>query len=337
MKAVGYRNSLPVSDPDALTDFTADRPTAAGRDLLVKVMAVSVNPVDTKVRMRAAPAAGEPPKVLGYDAAGVVESAGPEATLFKPGDEVFYAGSILRPGTNAEFHLVDERIVGSKPKSLSFAKAAALPLTSITGWEILFDRLAVAPGQSDPRALLVIGGAGGVGSILIQLARKRTGLTVIATASRSESRAWCLKLGAHYVIDHSKPMAEQLKAIGHANVALVASLTGTEQHYPAMPDIIAPQGKMALIDDPKTLDVNPFKRKSISVHWESMFTRSMFTTPDMIAQHQLLNEVSAMIDAGTVVTTLGQEMTPINAANLRKAHGMIESGASIGKIVLSGW
>jgi zinc-binding alcohol dehydrogenase family protein len=338
MKAVGYRKSLPVSDPETLLDFTADRPTAAGRDLLVKVMAVSVNPVDTKVRIRAAPAAGEPPKVLGYDAAGIVEAVGPETTLFKPGDEVFYAGSIVRSGTNAEFHLVDERIVGSKPKSLSFAQAAALPLTSITAWEILFDRLAVTAGQTpDPRTLLVIGGAGGVGSMLIQLARRRTGLTVIATASRPESRAWCLERGAHHVIDHSKPMAEQLKAIGHANVALVASLTGTEQHFPAMPDIIAPQGKMALIDDPNTLDVNPFKRKSISVHWESMFTRSMFATPDMIAQHQLLNDVSAMIDEGIIVTTLAQELTPINAANLRKAHGMIESGTSIGKIVLSGW
>jgi zinc-binding alcohol dehydrogenase family protein len=338
MKAIGYRKSLPVSDPDALTDFTADRPTPAGRDLLVKVMAVSVNPVDTKVRMRAAPAAGEPPKVLGYDAAGVVEATGPEATLFKPGDEVFYAGSIVRSGTNAEFHLVDERIAGSKPKSLSFAQAAALPLTSITAWEILFDRLAVTPGKApDPRALLIVGGAGGVGSILIQLARRLTALTVIATASRPESRAWCLKLGAHHVIDHSKSLAEQLKAIGHANVALVASLNGTEQHYPTMPDIIAPQGKMALIDDPKTLDVNPLKRKSISVHWESMFTRSMFATPDMIAQHQLLNDVSAMVDDGIIVATLAQELTPINAANLRKAHGMIESGTSIGKIVLSGW
>jgi NADPH2:quinone reductase len=338
MKAVGYRTSLAISEPESLIDFTTDMPAPGPRDLRVKVAAVSVNPVDTKVRIRVKPADGMPAKVLGYDAAGVVDAVGAEVTLFKPGDEVYYAGSIVRPGTNSEFHLVDERIVGAKPKTLSFAQAAALPLTTITAWEILFDRLAVAPGKTpDPRALLIVGGAGGVGSILIQLARRLTALTVIATASRPESRAWCLKLGAHHVIDHSKSMAEQLKAIGHANVALVASLNGTEQHYPTMPDIIAPQGKMALIDDPKTLDVNPLKRKSISVHWESMFTRSMFTTPDMIAQHQLLNDVSALIDDGVIVATLAQELTPINAANLRKAHAMIESGASIGKIVLSGW
>ena len=338
MKAVGYLKSLPIADPAALIDITADKPMPAGRDLRVAVRAVSVNPVDTKVRGRAAPAPGEPPKVLGYDAAGVVDAVGPQVTLFKPGDEVYYAGSILRPGTNAEFHLVDERIVGSKPKTLSFAQAAALPLTAITAWELLFDRLGVAPGKApDPRALLIMGGAGGVGSMLIQLARKLTGLTVIATASRPESRAWCLKLGAHHVIDHSKPLAAQLAAVGHAEVALVAGLTGTEQHYPAMPEIIAPQGKFALIDDPKTLDANVLKRKSISLHWESMFTRSMYVTPDMIAQHRLLNDVAAMIDDGIVVTTLAREFAPINAANLRAAHALIESGRSIGKVVLEGW
>jgi zinc-binding alcohol dehydrogenase family protein len=338
MKAVGYRNPLAISEPDSLVDFTADTPQPGGRDLRVKVAAVSVNPVDTKVRIRAKPADGAPPKVLGYDAAGIVDAVGAEVTLFKPGDEVFYAGSIVRPGTNSEFHLVDERIVGFKPKTLSFAQAAALPLTTITAWEILFDRLAVIPGKApDQRALLVIGGAGGVGSMLIQLARRLTGLTVIATASRPESRAWCLKLGAHHVIDHSAPMAAQLKAIGHPNVALVASLTGTEQHFPAMPEIITPQGKFALIDDPKSFDVMPFKSKSISVHWESMFTRSSFTTPDMIAQHRLLSDVAAMIDDGIVVTTLAKELSPINAANLKQAHAMVEGGRSIGKVVLSGW
>jgi len=337
MKAVGYFKSLPISDPDALKDVTADNPAPAGHDLRVAVRAVSVNPVDTKVRRRAAPEDGKPAKVLGYDAAGVVEAAGPEATLFHPGDEVFYAGTINRPGTNSEFHLVDERIVGRKPKSLSFTQAAALPLTTITAWEILFDRLAVTPGKDDGGTLLVIGGAGGVGSILIQLARRRTALTVIATASRPQTRDWCLKLGAHHVVDHSQPLAAQLAALGHAKVALIAGLTNTEQHYPAIVDIIAPQGKFALIDDPKTLDILPLKGKSVSVHWESMFTRSIFSTPDMIAQHRLLNEVSAMVDAGTIVTTLAQELTPINARNLRQAHGLIESGRSIGKVVLHGW
>jgi len=338
MKAVGYTKSLPISETDSLTDFTAEAPMPAGRDLRVAVRAVSVNPVDTKVRMRAQPKPGEPPKVLGYDAAGVVEAVGPEVTLFKPGDEVFYAGSIVRPGTNAELHLVDERIVGHKPKALSFAQAAALPLTGITAWELLFDRLEVKPGKTpDGRALLVLGGAGGVGSILTQLARRLTGLTVIATASRPESRDWCLKRGAHHVIDHSKPLAEQLKAIGHANVALIAGLTGTDQHFPVVPDIIAPQGKFALIDDPKTLDVSLLKRKAASLHWESMFTRPIFGTPDMIAQHYLLDDISAMVDDGLIVTTLAHELAPITAANLRKAHAMVESGRTIGKVVLQGW
>jgi zinc-binding alcohol dehydrogenase family protein len=338
MKAVGYFKSLPIAEAEALIDVTAEAPAPTGRDLRVSVRAVSVNPIDTKVRMRAAPNAGEPAKILGYDAAGVVDAVGPEVSLFKPGDEVFYAGSITRSGTNAELQLVDERIVGRKPRSLSFAQAAALPLTSITAWELLFDRLAVAPGKApDGRTLLVIGGAGGVGSILIQLGRRLTALTVIATASRPETKAWCEKLGAHHVIDHSKPLAEQLKAIGHPEVAMVASLTGTDQHFPAMPALIAPQGKFALIDDPKALDVMPLKYKSIALVWETMFTRSLYGTPDMIAQHKLLNEVSAMVDEGLIITTMAKELTPINAANLKQAHALIESGKSIGKVVLTGW
>ncbi len=338
MKAVGYHKSLPIADANSLIDITADKPTPGGRDLLVAVKAVSVNPVDYKQRLRAEAKPGDPPKVLGYDAAGIVEAVGPQASLFKPGDEVFYAGSIARPGTNAEFHLVDERIVGRKPKSLSYAQAAALPLTSITAWEMLFDRFAVAPGKTpDGRALLILGGAGGVGSIMIQLARRLTALTVIATASRNETRGWCLKLGAHHVIDHSKPLPEQLKAIGHPTVALIAGLTGTDQHFPVVPEIIAPQGKFALIDDPKEIDVRLLKRKSASLHWEAMFVRAVFQTPDMIAQHYLLNEVAAMVDDGLIVTTMTKELTPINAANLRAAHGMIESRRNIGKVVLSGW
>ena len=338
MKAVGYFKSLPLSEADSLIDITVDTPAPTGRDLRVAVKAVSVNPVDTKVRMRAQAAPGEPAKVLGYDAAGVVEAAGPDVSLFKVGDEVFYAGSIARPGTNSEFHLVDERIVGFKPKSLSFVQAAALPLTGITAWEMLFDRFGVAPGKTpDGRALLVIGGAGGVGSIMIQLARKLTALTVIATASRPESAAWCKRLGADHVIDHSKPMPEQLKAIGHPTVALIASMTGTEQHYPAIPEIIAPQGKFGLIDDPKMLDAMALKRKCASIHWEFMFARPVYTTPDMIAQHRLLNEISAMIDGERLITTAAMELSPINAANLKKAHAQIESGTTIGKVVLSGW
>jgi NADPH2:quinone reductase len=337
MKAVGYHKSLPIADAQSLVDVELPVPAPGPRDLLVAVKAVSVNPVDTKVRMRAAPAEGEV-KVLGWDAAGVVEAAGAEVTLFKPGDAVFYAGSIARPGTNAEFHLVDERIAGAKPRSLSFTQAAALPLTAITAWELLFDRLGVAAGKSaDARHLLVIGGAGGVGSILIQLARRLTGLAVIATASRPETRDWCRSLGAHEVIDHSKPLDQELKRIGVPNVELVAGLTQTEAHFPAVVEAIAPQGKFALIDDPKVLDVSLLKRKSVSLHWEFMFTRAVFETPDMVAQHRLLNDVSALVDDGVIRTTLGEEIGAITAANLRRAHAVVESGKARGKLVLTGF
>ncbi|MGJ4954740.1 zinc-binding alcohol dehydrogenase family protein [Bradyrhizobium sp. HKCCYLRH2015] len=337
MKAVGYQQSLPITEDRALFDFETAKPEPKGRDIRVAVKAVSVNPVDTKVRKRAAPPAGET-KILGYDAAGVVEAVGPDVSLFKPGDEVFYAGSILRQGTNAEFHLVDERIVGRKPKSLSFAEAAALPLTSITAWELLFDRLGAIPGKSlDDRTLLITGAAGGVGSILIQLSRRLTGLTVLATATRPESRDWCLKLGAHAVIDHGKPMKAQIDALKLPPVALIASLTHTDQHYKAIADFMAPQGKFGLIDDPAEFSLAAFKGKAISIHWESMFTRSSFTTPDIIAQHNLLNDVSDLIDKGVIRTTLGDNYGTINAANLKRAHALIESNTSRGKIVLEGW
>jgi zinc-binding alcohol dehydrogenase family protein len=337
MKAVGYRKSLPIDAADALIDFETVKPEPKGRDLRVAVKAISANPVDYKVRKRAAPPEGET-KILGYDAAGIVDAAGPDVTLFRPGDEVFYAGSILRQGTNSEFHLVDERIVGRKPKSLSFAEAAALPLTSITAWELLFDRLGAVPGKSvDPRTLLIVGGAGGVGSILIQLARRLTGLNVVATASRTESQKWCLDLGAHAVVDHAKPIKEQIERLRAPPVALVASLTNTGEHYKALAELMAPQGKYGLIDDPAEFNVAVFKGKAISVHWESMFTRSSFQTPDMIGQHDLLNDVSDLIDKGVLRTTLGQGFGTINATNLKRAHALLESGKSRGKIVLEGW
>jgi NADPH2:quinone reductase len=337
MKAVGYTKSLPIDATDALVDFEVPKPEPTGRDIRVSVKAISANPVDFKVRKRAAPPTGET-KILGYDAAGVVDAVGPDVTMFKPGDEVFYAGSIQRQGTNAEFHLVDERIVGRKPSSLSFAQSAALPLTAITAWELLFDRLGVAPGKSlDPRTLLIMGGAGGVGSILIQLARRLTGLTVVATASRPETIKWCQDLGAHAVIDHSKPLKEQIDALKLPPVSLVASLTGTEQHYKALADLIAPQGKLGLIDDPVEFNMSAFKGKAVSVHWESMFTRSSFQTPDMIAQHYLLNDVADLIDKGVLRTTLDKTFGTINAANLKRAHALLESGKSHGKIVLEGW
>lgn len=337
MKAVGYRNSLPITEAQSLVDVELPDPVPGARDLLVEVKAISVNPVDTKVRMRAAAGPGEI-KVLGYDAAGVVKAVGAEVTLFKPGDEVFYAGSIARPGTNSELHVVDERIVGPKPRTLGFAQAAALPLTSITAWELLFDRLGLVPGDTERKgSLLVIGGAGGVGSIMIQLARKLTGLTVIATASRPESREWVLKLGAHQAIDHSKLWSGQVRDLGFKHVDFVAGLTATDQHLAEIAEIIAPQGKFGIIDDPKAFDVLLLKRKSVSVHWEFMFTRAVFETPDMLAQHQLLKKVAEMVDAGTLKTTLSEEFGKINAENLRRAHALIESGRSKGKVVLSGF
>ncbi|MFM0697007.1 zinc-binding alcohol dehydrogenase family protein [Paraburkholderia graminis] len=337
MKAIGYQKSLPIDAAASLVDFETAKPEPTGRDIRVAVKAISVNPVDTKVRKRAEPPEGEY-KILGFDAAGVVDAVGPDVTQFKPGDEVFYAGSNQRQGTNSEFHLVDERIVGKKPRTLSFAQAAALPLTSITAWELLFDRLGAVQGKSrDPRTLLVIGGAGGVGSILIQLARQLTGLTVVATANRPESKQWCLDLGAHAVIDHSKPLKEQIAALEVDPVGLVASLTFTEQHYRDVANIIAPQGRFGLIDDPAEFNIAVFKSKAVSIHWELMFTRSTFQTPDMIEQSRLLNDVADLIDEGVLRTTLDQSFGTINAENLKRAHALLESGKSRGKIVLEGW
>ena len=339
MKAVAYRQSLPISEEQSLIDLELPDPRPTGRDLLIEVKAISVNPVDTKVRRNTPPAEGET-KVLGWDASGVVQAVGPDVTLFKPGDTVWYAGSIARPGTNSELHLVDERIVGRKPESLSHAEAAALPLTSITAWELLFDRLGVLPGRSQMnQSLLVIGAAGGVGSILIQLARRLTGLTVIGTASRPETTEWVRSLGAHHVIDHSKPLADELRKTGLSNVTHVASLTHTGEHFADIVEVLAPQGKLALIDDPDPAQINVLllKRKSISLHWELMFTRSLFDTPDILAQHRLLNEMADLVDAGLIRTTFSEHLGTINAHNLKRAHALIESGTTQGKIVLEGF
>lgn len=338
MKAVGYRQSKPIAEEGSLLDLDLPEPTPGPRDLLVRVEAVSVNPVDTKLRMRKQPAEGEPPQVLGWDAAGTVEAVGAEVTLFRPGDTVFYAGSIDRPGCDSELHLVDERIVGHKPASLGFAEAAALPLTAITAWELLFDRLGVRYGvKTGGGSLLVIGGAGGVGSILIQIARRLTGLTVIATASRPETEDWVRSMGAHHVVDHRQPLDKALAAAGLGPVEYVASLTATAQHLPAIVNLLAPQGGLAVIDDPKTFDIMPFKRRSVRICWEYMFVRPSFQTPDMIEQHRLLEEVSALVDAGVLRTTLTEQAGRIDAANLRRVHALVESGKAIGKTVLAGF
>ena len=319
---------------EALEEITLPVPVAAGHDLLVEVNAISVNPVDTKVR---AGFSGDTPRVLGWDAVGVVKSVGEKVTLFKAGDEVWYAGALTRPGSNSEFQLVDERIVALKPRSLDNVSAAALPLTSITAWELLFDRLGIQENGNEGDVLLIVGAAGGVGSILTQLARKLTKMTVIGTASRPETQKWVADAGAHYVIDHSKPIAEELVRIGIPTVTHVASLTHTDKHYLQLIEALAPQGKLALIDDPETLDARPLKTKSISLHWEFMYTRSMFETPDMIAQHQLLTRVAALIDEGVIKTTLGEKLGAINAENIRQAHRQLETGKTMGKLVLEGF
>jgi NADPH:quinone reductase len=337
MRAVGYQSSLPIDDPKALQDIDLLTPKPTGRDLLVEIRAVSVNPVDTKVRGNVAPEPGQW-RVLGWDAAGIVTAKGPDVTDFLIGDEVFYAGALQRPGTNAQYHLVDERIVGHKPKSLDWAQAAALPLTAITAWEMLFDRLDIRrPVPGTVPSLLIIGGAGGVGSIAIQLARALTDITIIATASRPETQEWVKSLGAHHVIDHSQALAEQMAALPTGAPGFVFSTTQTERHFADIVELLAPQGHFGLIDDPAELSALPLKRKSLSLHWELMFTRPMFATADMARQGALLNEIASLADSGRIRTTLGENFGPINAGNLRRAHLLVESGRAKGKIVLAGF
>lgn len=336
MKAVGYFTPQPIDQADALLDLELPTPAPGAHDLLVRVKAVSVNPVDVKVRASATPKDGAP-RILGWDAVGVVEGLGADVQGFAVGDRVYYAGDLTRPGTNAELHAVDARIAAHAPKTLSDAEAAALPLTSITAWELLFDRLGVPAGGGEGQSLLVVGGAGGVGSMLTQLARALTQLRVIATASRPETRTWCLAHGAHDVVDHRQPFGPQLAALGLPQIELVAGLTHTPQYVAQYVDCLRPQGRMALIDDMDSLDVVPLKAKSLSLHWEMMFTRSMFGTADMARQGALLAEVARLADAGKIRSTLSEEFGPINAANLRRAHARVESGRMVGKVVLEGF
>lgn len=340
MKAVGYYSTLSVDNPQALVDIELPEPVATGHDLLIDVRAVSVNPVDTKLRRNRTPTEGTA-GILGFDAAGIVRAVGSDVSLFKVGDEVFYSGDFTRPGSNAELQLVDERIVGIKPKTLNFEQAAALPLTAVTAWELLFDRMQIPQHDGtlqNSENLLIVGGAGGVGSIMIQLARQLTSLDIIATASRPETEAWCRDLGAHHVIDHSKSLVDELKKQGIKSVNYIASLTHTLDYYASYLEIFAPQGKLGLIDDlAESIDIRPLKSKCISVHWEFMFARPAFETPDMIAQHHILNTVSAMVDKGELRSTHTQTLGKMNAGNLREAHRLLESGKTIGKISLSGF
>lgn len=336
MKAVGFTHYLPVEDTNAFLDLGIEKPTPTGRDILVVVKAVAVNPVDTKVR-GPKDKVEETARIIGYDASGVVEAVGPDATLCQPGDEVYYAGDITRSGTNAEFHLVDERIVGHKPKSLSHAEAAALPLTTITAYEAFFDRLAIdRDGADKGQSILIIGAGGGVGSIGIQLA-KQAGLTVIATASRPETTAWVKELGADHVVNHREDMVEQVHALGMQHVDHIA-IFNDMRHWDAAVELIRPQGGIVSIDDTDLpMPMGGFKMKAASLHWEFMFARSMHQTPDMIEQHRLLSYIADQIDAGNIKTTVSKVLSPINAANLREAHRLVETGQTKGKIVVEGF
>ena len=339
MKAVGLYKYLPIEDPESLVDVEVPKPEARGRDLLVRVKAVSVNPVDTKVRSPKDKVETEP-KILGWDAAGVVEAVGEETSLFQPGDEVYYAGDLTRQGCDAEYHLVDERIVGRKPRGLSFEEAAAMPLTTLTAWEALFDRMDVPRSAGDSgRSLLVIAGAGGVGSIAIQIAKKLAGLRVIATASRSETEAWCRELGADEVIDHRKPFREELQRVGAGEVDTILCAASTELHLQNMADAIKPQGRICLIVGVKggqPVPINLFQSKSVALCWELMFTRAQYRTPDMQAQHDILNEAADLLDGGTLRHTMRESYGPLTAESMRKAHAALESGRMIGKLVLGG-
>jgi len=342
IKAIGYQDNLAIDNEQALQDITLDKPTATGHDILVEVKAISVNPVDYKIRQSRPAPEGEY-AVIGWDAAGIVTAVGDEVSMFSVGDKVYYAGDLTRSGSNAEYQLVDERIVGRMPASLSFAEAAALPLTTITAWEMLFERLQVpvTDGSSGERAtdvsVLVVGAAGGVGSILTQLLKKRTSATIIGTASRDESVQWLKGLGANHVINHRNPLFEELQKTGISEVDYVISLNNTEEHYEEIIKCLKPQGKLGLIDDPESLDAKLLKTKCLSLHWEFMFTRSMFHTPDMLEQHRLLTDVANMIDAGKIKTTVAYHLGTITAEHLRSAHQMLENQQAHGKIVLEGW
>ena len=336
MKAVGYTERLPIEDERALLDLDLPDPVPGPRDLLVRVAAISVNPRDIKSRKSTEPSAGQP-VILGYDASGTIEAAGPSVTLFRPGETVFYAGVLNRPGSNAELQCVDERIVGRKPASLDHAAASSLPLTALTAWEMLFDRLGIERHGGAGQALLILGGAGGVPSIAIQLARALTGLTVVASASRPESERWVRECGAQHVIDHHKKLHDQVKALGIAPIRYVFSTHTDARVWAEIARLIAPQGKFGLIDDPEPLDLRLMKMKSVSIHWEAMFTRPMFATEDMIRQHEILTEVAGLVDRGALRPTAAQNFGAINAGNLRRAHAAIERGDVIGKIVLTGF
>ncbi|ARW05909.1 zinc-binding alcohol dehydrogenase family protein [Bacillus atrophaeus] len=332
MKAVGLHRYLPIDEPDSLIEEEIEKPVAKGRDLLVKIAAVSVNPVDTKIRSPKAEKEDEL-KILGWDACGTVVQTGENCEWFQEGDEVYYAGDVNRQGSNSEYQLVDERIAAKKPESLSRAEAAAMPLTTLTAWEALFDRLRITK-EDEGKTILIIGGAGGVGSIATQLA-KQAGLTVAATASREETKDWCFKMGADHVINHHHELLPQLKAAGIKGTEYILCLNDTDGHWEGMADVILPQGTIcSIVENQHPLDLNLLKSKSAGFVWEFMFTRAMFQTDDMIKQREILTKVAKKFDQGKLRHTLTTVLKPFSAEQLKKAHAKLESGKMIGKLVV---
>lgn len=335
MKAIGFKTSLSIEKEDSFIAFETPKPTPEEHNLLVKVQAVSVNPVDFKIRQNSAKETVlETPKIIGWDAVGIVEAIGDQVSLFKVGDEVYYAGNITKPGSNAEYQLIDERIVGRKPKSLSIEQAAVMPLTGLTAWEILFDRIRIDAQKDKGKTILIIGGAGGVGSIAIQLAKKVAGLTVIATASRPESIEWCKQQGADFVVNH-KNLIEEVRNAGFQQVDFILDFVDANQYWNVFVELIKPQGHIGCISDPvENVNLRQLKGKSISFHWESMFTRSVFETEDMIAQHHILNKLAELLDNGTIQSTLKSTLNGLTVSNFKEAHKLLESGTTIGKIAI---
>jgi NADPH2:quinone reductase len=335
MKAIGFKKSLPINDPESFIEFETDKPKPTGKELLVKIEAISVNPVDYKIRQNSLKdKTQDEPKVIGWDAVGIVEEVGNEVILFKKGDKVFYAGDITKPGSNQEYQLVDERIVGFAPQNLTIEEAAAMPLTALTAYEILFDRIGLSKEKDTGKSILIIGGAGGVGSIAIQIAKKLLGLTVITTASRPETVEWCQKMGADVVSSHAN-LIQEVHDAGFENIDFIVDFVDLNQYWDALVTLIKPQGKIASISDPvHQVDLRQLKGKSVSFYWELMFTRAMFQTDDMIRQHEILNIISDLLDKDILKSTLNTVINGFSSENLRKAHQQLESGKTIGKLVI---
>ena len=340
MKAIGLYKALPIEDSNSLVEVELPVPEPGKRDLLVQVKSIGINPVDYKIRQRTEGELNEP-KILGWDVAGVVTEAGAETSLFKVGDEVYYAGDITRPGCNSEFHIVDERIVGKKPASLTFNEAAAMPLTTITAWEALFDRLNIDkdPAVNNGKSVLIIGGAGGVGSIATQIAKKVAGLNVIATASREKSRQWCFEMGASETINHHNAFKEEFENKNLPEVDYILCFNSMEKHMQNMADVIKAQGTICtIVETPNNepVNINLFQGKSVGIIWELMFTRTLFQTEDMQEQNKLLNEVSTLLDKGILTTTMTKTLEGLSPQNFKQAHATLEKGDNIGKIVIGG-